>query len=266
MLWWVDLSRLPGAHPAALNSHSSTRQEENVRQEKLADQAKTREITYSDLHRQNRLRDNSFFLLLVKLDLDSEKQQQNQNHIPSSFSRRNFSPSLPPSQVSPPPRLTPRGDSSANRGCSHSTTPTLSRFLLLTLFQHASFCVLQSFRINLLQHRLSRGCSSLRKHHFVPAQDLWQAAGGISAPANLSTDYRETPLHDNLLYGGFCSKTGSIPSSLPNLSTHKTISTLPGHYFTFLKYILPEAPLALLIDSAVTGPLWKQLVSSSGQP
>lgn len=197
--------------------------------------------------------------------MDSEKQQQNQNHLPSSFSRRNFSPSLPPSQVSPPP-LTPRGDSSANRGCSHSTTPTLSRFFLLTLFQHASFCVLQSFRINLLQHRLSRGCSSLRKHQFVPAQDLWQAAGGISAPANLSTDYRETPLHDNLLYGGFCSKTGSVPSSLPNLSTHKTISTLPGHYFTFLKYILPQAPLALLIDSAVTGPLWKQLVSNSVQP
>lgn len=126
MLWWVDLSRLPGAHPAALNSHSSTRQEENVRQEKLADQAKTREITYSDLHRQNRLRDNSFFLLLVKLDLDSEKQQQNQNHIPSSFSRRNFSPSLPPSQVSPPPPASHHGGIAVQTGAAVTPQHLLS--------------------------------------------------------------------------------------------------------------------------------------------
>lgn len=149
----------------------------------------------------------------------------------------------------------PRGDGKANRGCRHSTTPTLSRFFLLTLLQRASFCVLQSFRINLLQHGLSRGCSSLRKHPFVPSQDPRQAAVGISAPASLSTGCRETPHHYNLLYGGFCFKTGSSPSSFPNLSTHKTTSTLPGHYFTFLKYILPETPLALLISLAVTGPL-----------
>lgn len=41
ILWWVDLGRLPGAHPAALNSPASARQEENMRQKSLQVKLKT---------------------------------------------------------------------------------------------------------------------------------------------------------------------------------------------------------------------------------
>lgn len=122
-----------GAHSAALNSLTSTRQEENVRPKKPAGQATDRETTCSYLHRQNRLRDNSLYLLLIKLDWDGEKKRQNQNHFLPTFPRLHFCPSLPASQVP-----TKCHSGMGNRGCVHSGRATLGHSILLTLFPCSS--------------------------------------------------------------------------------------------------------------------------------